>query len=203
MPLLKDVIAQFKSSFQYLDAENRRKTFWYEFWLNDFTKELLTNTKLTTELEQAAKKCVEQLDELSGQHIEEPFASHQDAFFKIIVATLRTVQLQRFKSGTEKTENYQKDQHYVMERILYPKKEGLFEEQLINGLNSVKETFPELSSIMEQKILHIVEAKPKPFVLFHENMKFGDNGNKFFTTDGRTRTIEDVTDAVDEQLKHV
>lgn len=203
MPLLKEVIDQFKKNFQYLDSKNHRKTLWYEFWFSDFIKEKFTNTKLTKELEQKADECSKQLDELAEQHPEETFEFHQDAFFKIIFSTLSAVQLQRFNNGTIKTENYQHDQHYVMERILYPKKEGLFEETLINGLNSVKEKFHKLSPVMEQKILHIREARSQPFVLLHESMTIDGNGNKFFATDGKKRTMDDVAETVKEKLKCV
>ncbi len=201
MPSLKEVVEQFKNSFQYLDSEGHRKVRWYEFWFADFTKERFTNTNLTKEIEQAAQECTKQLNALSAQRGEEPFESHEEAFFKIIITAIRTVQVQRFKSGTLKTENYQHDQHYIMERTLHPKKEGVFESMLINGLSSVKKTFPVLSPVMEQKISRIIEAKAEPILLLHESMHSDQNGNNFFSVDGKPRTMEDVEHTITEKLK--
>lgn len=203
MPSLKEVIDQFKNSFQYIDSENQRKTLWYEFWFTDFIKEKCTNTKLTKTLEQTAKKCSEELDELSALHADGSFESHQNDFFKIIFDALGEVQKQRYRSGKIKTEHSQQGPHSIMERTLYPKKEGLFEGMFIKGLNSVQETFPELSPIMDLKMRQVKEATPGPFVLFHESMTINGNGQKFFSTDGRTRTIHDVDEAVDKNLKCV
>ncbi|BCA95765.1 hypothetical protein TUM19329_21260 [Legionella antarctica] len=197
--MLKNVVAQFISSFQYLDSKGNRKALWYEFWYSDVTKERFTNTTLTKKIEQAAQECCNKLNALSTQYAEESFALHQEEFFNIIITALSTVQILRFDSGTIKTENYQQGQHHILKRSLHPKQEGLFETMLINGLTSVLKKYPALSPALEQKILIIKEARPEPFTLLLETMKIHQYG-KFFSVDGEPKTINDVPQTVHEKL---
>lgn len=182
MPLLKDVVQEFKKGFQYVDDQGQRQNRWYEFWHKNATlKEKCTDEKLTASLEKIATKCNTELDALVLQSGEENFEQAKAKFLLIIANTLHAVQVQRFVHGAVKTEQFDKDNEHVFERSLVPKKASRFEPLLIAGLDEVKTKFPELRPLMNEVGNKITASKPNPTTFFHENRKLL-NGKWSYTT---------------------
>ncbi|WED41816.1 hypothetical protein [Legionella cardiaca] len=177
MPLVKEVIEEFKSGFKYLDESNHRQSKWYEFWYKlNVLKEECTDVNLTQVIEDAAKTCNDALVTLEDQYGHEDFAQHQKYFFRIIAQALYAVRVQRFAHGEFKTLNYQQGEKSILERVIIPKKMGVFEDKLLDGLKAVKTKFTDLETVMNDAIKKIKQSEQGRVSLFRESMRQNSRG---------------------------
>lgn len=171
MTTLKTVIEAFKSGFNYLGADKKRQSRWYEFWYkSEFMRSISTDKTLTQAIEVTVKNFEEKLDELAeAGNIE--FESSNQAFKEMIANLLHEVQVHRFQHGEcTKEINYETSSCSTLDKVQTPKKPGLFEGSLIKGLQAVGEKHPELKNLMAEMISKINAAVLKPVKIYSERM---------------------------------
>ncbi|KTC81350.1 hypothetical protein [Legionella brunensis] len=183
MPLLAQVIDEFKSGFQYLNGAGHRQPEWYEFWQKyDFTKKRFTDEKLTEAIEIAVQDCNGKLEKLKSEHGDQDFDSHKEEFFTIVADVIHRVQVKRFAHGEISTRNFEHANQYIFERLLIPKGPGTFESKLIAGLNAVKAKFPELTTHMDSATKKVNRSRQGYTVFFHESATKNSAGETIYSS---------------------
>ncbi|KTD06747.1 hypothetical protein [Legionella jamestowniensis] len=190
-PDMQKVIEEFRKGFQYLDGTKHRRSRCYEFWYkSDLLRQNFTNVKLTAEIEKAVENFNTQLDSLIQNKGKHDFVEHKQDFLTCLAELLNTVQEKRFKYGKEATHTFMHHNQSIFERVLIPKGSSFLEQNVVNGLNSISNEYPELKNKMDEMIGKIQAGTP-PYVRLHESMTIYADGSRFFSASGHESTLKD------------
>ena len=164
MPTLGQVVDTFTQEFTYLNKDtNKRNNRWFEFFLRP-------DESLTKAIEGIALALKANLILLKTNSGNNDFAQGKASFGDTIAKALKQVQEQRVVHGEIET-TYAQDEETLLSyatHSLCPKKPAYFEETLINGLDAVREAFPDLWQLVDEMVTKINTSTVKPIRVSQE-----------------------------------